>query len=279
MQVFPSLQLAVPLYLGTLVVAQLVHTCTSDSSNAPSWRHVIFHGAVVGMICAGFMRARAPLADTDQPFILTLCALLVIAIMPPPAVALVGPLCESVTLWEAADRVVRAFAFGLLYCVNVYALTSTTTARVSDTPTLFFRSASASLWVAGALLWWLPLAAAQAAIVIHARVSSNPAGTYKKLESSSSTDDEEAPKLDDPNQAVAEQERLLKQRPMYSDDATPVLGKIVNVTRARRAPSESDVEPIQPVGPLSFQQVNAPNEPTRDDAFTASVAKAMANDT
>ena len=37
--VFASLQLAVPLYLITLVVAQLVHTCTSDPSHAPSWRY------------------------------------------------------------------------------------------------------------------------------------------------------------------------------------------------------------------------------------------------
>ena len=294
--VFPSLQLAVPLYLITLVVAQLVHTCTSDPSHAPSWRHVVFHAAVVAMICSGFMRARAPLAETDRPFILTTCALLTIAIMPPPAVALVGPLCESVTLWEAADRVVRAFAFGLLYCVNVYALTSTTRARISDTPTIFFRSASASLWVAGALLWWLPLAAAQAAILIHARVSNNTAGiaddtkvNYKKLDSAASTDDEDpevgqiTPKLDDPTTAVAEQERLLKQRPIYSDESTPpVLGKIVSVptTRARLSSPAPETEPIQPVGPLAFQQVSLappPAEPTRDDAFSASVAKAMAS--
>ena len=54
------------------------------------------------------MRARAPLEDTDRPFVLCLVACGVIALMPPPAVALVGPLCQSVDLWEAADRVVRA---------------------------------------------------------------------------------------------------------------------------------------------------------------------------
>ena len=192
----------------------------------------------------------------------------------------------------------RAFAFGLLYCVNVYALTSTTTARISDTPTIFFRSASASLWVAGALLWWLPLAAAQAAILIHARVSNTPAGiveepsaNYTKLDSAASTDDEDpevgqlTPKLDDPTTAVAEQERLLKQRPIYLDEASaPVLGKIVSVpttTRARLSSPPPEAEPIQPVGPLAFQQVSLappPAEPTRDDAFSASVAKAMAGE-
>jgi len=301
--VFSSLQLSVPLYLGTLVVAQLIHTCTSDSSNAPSWRHVVFHAGVVAMICAGFMRARAPLAETDRPFILTVCALLVIAILPPPAVALVGPLCESVTLWEAADRIVRAFVFGTLYCVNVYALTSTKTLRTSDTPTIFFRSASASIWVAGAILWWLPLASAQAAIVIHARVAHDPNAAdentkpgYKKLDSAASTDDEDAelgqltPKLADP---VAEQERLLKQRPVYAEAAEPqtVLGKIVNVAsssstaapttpRPPRLASPASMEPDLPIpmGPLAFQPVtySAPAAEPSFDAFSASVAKTMA---
>lgn len=294
--VFASLQLAVPLYLVTLVVAQLIHTCTSDPSHAPSWRHVVFHAAIIAMICSGFMRARAPLAETDRPFILTLVALLVVAMLPPPAVALVGPLCESVSLWEAADRVVRAFAFATLYCVNVYALTSTTTLRTSDTPTVFCRSASASIWVAGAMLWWLPLAAAQAAIVIHARVSYDPSGAdeaaaYKKIDSTASTDDEDVelgqhtPKLADP---VQEQERLLKQRPVYAPEAVPpVLGKIVNMPdvpstpRGPRlsSPTSMDQDLPIPMGPLAFQPVtySEPVPESRQDAFSASVAKAMAH--
>ena len=245
------------------------------------------------MICSGFMRARAPLAETDRPFILTVCALLVVAMLPPPAVALVGPLCESVSLWEAADRVVRAFAFSTLYCVNVYALTSTTTLRTSDTPTVFCRSASASIWVAGAMLWWLPLATAQAAIVIHARVSYDPNATdesaaYKKIDSTASTDDEDvelgehAPKLSDP---VLEQERLLKQRPVYADDSVPaVLGKIVSVPAPPRGPRRAspttlDADLPIPMGPLAFQPVTM-SEPVTEpkmDAFSASVAKAMAH--
>jgi len=300
--VFASLQLAIPLYLGTLVVEQLIHTCTSDPSHAPSWRHVVFHAAVLAMIVSGFMRAKAPLAETDRPFILTLCALLVIAIMPPPAVALVGPLCESVTIWEAAERIVRAFAFGLLYCVNVYASTGSASARTSDTSVVFVRSASASLWVSGAMLWWLPLAAAQAAIVIHARATHDPnapalrmAHNYKKIDSSPSTDDEDAevgrltPRLEDP---VAEQDRLLKQRPIYVEDsqAPPVVGKMVvaasNKTSATAPPPPAPPPPPplpgdpEPIGPLAFQPVSMHIpvvEPTTD-AFSASVAKAMAKE-
>ena len=214
----------------------------------------------------------------------------------PPAIPIrriVGPLCESVSLWEAADRVVRAFAFATLYCVNVYALTSTTTLRTSDTPTVFCRSASASIWVAGAMLWWLPIAAAQAAIVIHARVSYDPnaideSAVYKKIDSTASTDDEDvelgehAPKLADP---VLEQERLLKQRPVYADDSMPaVLGKIVNVPATPRGPRRTspttlDADLPIPMGPLAFQPVTM-SEPVTEpkmDAFSASVAKAMAH--
>ena len=57
---------------------------------------------------------------------------MVIAIMPPPAVALVGPLCQSVDLWEAADRIVRAFCFGMLYSVTVYASTRTRTQQLLE---------------------------------------------------------------------------------------------------------------------------------------------------
>ena len=192
--VFAALQLGIPLYLSTLVIEQLVHTCSVDASHAPSWRHVVFHSAVAVQVYAGFMRARAPLEDTDRPFILTLLALMVIAIMPPPAVALVGPLCQSVDLWEAADRIVRAFFFGMLYGFNVYASTRTRNSTYSNTSIVFFRSASASLWVSGAMAWWLPLAVAQCAIILHARAMRNNAHTtkeYKRVESTSSTDDED----------------------------------------------------------------------------------------
>ena len=295
--VFSALQLAVPLYLGTLVVSQLVHTCSLDATPAPSWRHVIFHGAVLTMIFSGFLRARAPLEDTDRPFIITLIALLVIAMMPPPAVALVGPLCESVSLWEAADRIVRAFCFGMLYCVTVYASTRTRCTNYSYTPTVFFRSASASIWVCGAMVWWLPLAAAQCAIIMHARAMINSAPSskeYKKVETSSSTDDDDIeaslaslePKLADP---VAEQNRLLSERPIYAEDLPqPPHPKLIDLSAATvmavAAPvpemppqSFASAIPHEPVGQLAFQQLNIsdPCSDSGNDTFEASVAKAM----
>jgi hypothetical protein len=286
--VFSALQLAVPLYLGTLVVSQLVHTCSIDARSAPSWRHVVFHGSVLAMVCSGFMRARAPLEDTDRPFIITLLALLVIAMMPPPAVALVGPLCESVTLFEAADRIVRAFCFGMLYCVTVYASTRTRCTNYSYTPTVFFRSASASIWVGGAMIWWLPLAAAQCAIILHARAVHNNAPAakeYKRVETASSTDEDDIeadlgdlePKLADP---VAEQNRLLSERPIYAEDAHAHHPKLVDLSTPAAQDSPVPVT-HEPVGQLAFQQVTLQNDHASEsgpDSFEASVAKAMAQE-
>jgi len=286
--VFSALQLAIPLYLGTLVVEQLVHTCSIDSSHSPSWRHVVFHGAVLAMVCAGFMRARAPLEDTDRPFIITALACMTIAIMPPPAVALAGPLCQAVDLWEAGDRMVRAFCFGSLYSITVYASTRTRNSSYSNTSIVFFRSASASLWVSGALVWWLPLAAAQCAIILHARAMHHNSSSkeYKKIESAASTDDEDPemgaidlePKLADP---VAEQARLLNERPIYADDGpgVAVSAKLIDLGSATQELPSSPVPPHEPVGPLLFQQLCL-NEPVSDSgqssSFSASVAKAMA---
>lgn len=145
--VFGSLQPAIALYIASLVVEQLIHTCTSDSVHSPSWRRVVFHGMTVLMIVSGFLRARGPLNDTDLPFLVTTGALLVIALMPPPAVALVGPLCQSVGLFEAAERLLRAVVFSVLYCCHVYASTDGRESYVGGTSITVSRSGSATIWV------------------------------------------------------------------------------------------------------------------------------------
>jgi len=182
---------------------------------------------------------------------------------------------------------VRAFCFGSLYSITVYASTRTRNTSYSNTSIVFFRSASASLWVSGALIWWLPLTAAQCAILLHARTTHHnaPAKEYKKLESAASTDDEDpelgeidlSPKLADP---VAEQNRLLSERPIYADDAPISVGaKLIDLGMATQDLPSSPVPPHEPVGPLMFQQLCL-NEPVSDSGqsstFEASVAKAMA---
>ena len=194
--VFSALQPAVPIYLTALVVEQLVHTCTAETGHAPSWRRVVFHGMILVMLVSGLMRARAPLQETDMPFLVTAAALLVIAIMPPPAVAFVGPLCQSVTLWEAADRLVRALAFVLVYCAHVYASTSSSSLTSSETIIVVTRSASASLWTMGAHITWLPAAAVQCGIVIVARINVEQKGGYRVVPDRLAHDDDEADELE-----------------------------------------------------------------------------------
>lgn len=289
--VFAALQLSIPLYLSTLVIEQLVHTCSMDASHAPSWRHVVFHGAVAVQVYAGFMRARAPLEDTDRPFILALLALMVIAIMPPPAVALVGPLCQSVDLWEATDRIVRAFFFGVLYGFNVYANTRTRNSSYSNTSIVFFRSASASIWVTGAMMWWMPLAVTQCAVILHARTRRNSSATrgtkqYKKLDTASSTDEDDLeadlgnlePKLADP---VAEQNRLLSEQPVYAEHVASTPTKLIDLgtSVATQEPAVAVGATLELVGQLPFQQVTLlPDQSSESEqgAFEASVARAMA---
>ena len=168
--VFTALQPAVAVYLLSLIIEQLLHTCTGELGYAPSWRRAVFHAMVAVMIASGFMRARAPLDETDLPFLLTAGALAVIALVPPPALAFTGPLCQSVDLWSAADRLVRAFAFSSLYCIHVFVSTDSTTVAASETLIVVTRSTASSIWMVGAHPALLPIAIAQAAVAILARL-------------------------------------------------------------------------------------------------------------
>ena len=168
--IYTALQPAAAIYLLSLIIEQLLHTCTGELGYAPSWRRAVFHAMVAVMIASGFMRARAPMDETDLPFLLTVGALALIALIPPPALAFTGPLCQSVDLWSAADRLVRAFAFSSLYCIHVFVSTDSSTVAASETILVVARSTASSIWVMGAYPALLPIAIAQAAVAILARL-------------------------------------------------------------------------------------------------------------
>ena len=305
--VFESLQIAVPLYLTTQVIEQLIHTCASTTdASAPSWRRVVFHVAQLVLMASGFLRARRPMADTDVDFILTVTTLLVIAMLPPPSIAFVGPLCQSVGLWEAADRVIRAFVFATVYCVNVYSLTSSVGIYVSETWVVVTRSASASIWVLGSHVIWLPFSVAQCVIIIYARVHQNDRGEkgclssavtpadYSVIDTAPSTDDENgevnmeaaeppAPILNDP---VEELNRMLAEPQLYSpiEDAATTAGVpaatplVAPVPVPMPAPASlippatrphTPAEELQPRGPMSFQLVSGLPQPDTVPLSTA----------
>jgi len=177
---FSCLQPCAGVYIGSLVVDQLKHTCTRETDTSPSWTSVLFFFASLTMLVSGFMRARVPLSNTDIPFLVTLSALVVVAVLPPPAIALAGPLCEKVSLWNAAERVLRSFFFSALVTVHVYAATQGSGSLVKTTAT---RAVAAALWTLGVHPALLPLAILQFGLVVYARITDVAGGCYNQLPS------------------------------------------------------------------------------------------------
>lgn len=166
---FSALRPAVVVYVGCLVLEQLVHGCASSPDVTPSWRRVVFQGAILAMIVSGFLRANNPLARTDVPFLITIVAALVVATLPPPAVALAGPLCEPVSLLGAAERLVRALMFGFTNIFFVYTSTPPN-GENADVNVILMRASAASVWVMGAPLPMLVLSLPMCALAIFRRL-------------------------------------------------------------------------------------------------------------
>lgn len=166
--IFNALRPAVLLYIVTLVLEQLVHACARDAA-APSWRRGVAHVAIFACLVSGFLRARRPLQETDLPFLITAVALFAIAMLPPPAVLLAGPLCAQMTLATGAERLARAFAFSLLYAVFVYS-SAPPVHSGDDLWICVMRASAASVWTLGCHGALLPLVVPQIGCVLYARL-------------------------------------------------------------------------------------------------------------
>lgn len=186
--IFNALRPCVAIYVASMVLEQLVHTCTRDSA-APSWRRMVFHCSIVVAMGSGFARARRPLEQTDVPFLLTGVSLFVIAMLPPPAVVLSGPLCSEPSLNSSVERLTRSFVFSLLYCTFVYA-SAPPVQSSGEVLVCVMRASAASLWVLGCHLLLLPLSAVQAAMVIYVRIYSDEYQLSEVLPLMQSDDDE-----------------------------------------------------------------------------------------
>lgn len=167
---FNALRPCVILYISVLVVEQLVHTCASSDATtaAGSWRRYVFQTMVVFMILSGFVRARSPHSETDVPFLITLLAVLVIALLPPPAVVQAGPLCEPASVGGASERLVRSLLFSSLYVVHVYCSAPNRNA-VNEIALSVARCAASSVWVLGSHWMLMPLALVQAILALTMR--------------------------------------------------------------------------------------------------------------
>jgi len=166
--IFSALRPCCFLYVTCLVLEQLVHTCVSEESTYEHgfWRRIIYHANMTVMTIAAFLRSKSPRAESDLPFLVSVLALLVIALLPPPALALSGPLCSPPTLMGAGERILRAFLFACVYTVLVYSAAPISN-NLADTLVCIARSATASAWILGATVYSLPLAAIQVCVVLY----------------------------------------------------------------------------------------------------------------
>lgn len=169
--IFNALRPCVLIYIVSMVLEQLVHTCTREYAS-PSWLRIVFHFSIVIAMLSGFARARKPLEQTDVPFLVTSTALFVIAMLPPPAVILSGPLCSEPTFNSSAERLARSLVFSLLYCTFVYA-SAPPVQSSGEVLVCVMRASAASLWTLGCHVLILPLALVQAMIVIYVRIYSS----------------------------------------------------------------------------------------------------------
>ena len=198
--IFSALRPCCVIYVACLVLEQLIHTCISDESTYEHgfWRRIIYHANMTVMTFAAFLRSKNPRAESDIPFAMTTLALLVIAMLPPPALALSGPLCSPPTLGNAGERILRAFLFSCVYVVLVYSAAPISN-NLPDTIVCIARSASSSAWILGAVVYSLPLALAQICIILYC--SFQPAQTQYESIGGVRTEDVEAQAFITPHQS------------------------------------------------------------------------------
>lgn len=170
--IFSALRPCCVLYVCCLVLEQLIHTCISNESTYEHgfWRRILYHGSMTTMTLAGFLRSKNPRGESDVPFVISVCSMLIIAALPPPALALSGPLCSPPTLGQAGERVLRAFMFSCVYVVLVYSAAPISN-NLADTLVCIMRSATSSAWVLGAVSYSLPLALVQVCMVLYCSFS------------------------------------------------------------------------------------------------------------
>jgi hypothetical protein len=186
--VFNALRPSVAIYIAALVLEQLVHTCVlpENALEGGTLRRSIFHGATGVLLVAGLIRARSPRAESDLPFLLATFALLVLAIVPPPAVSHTGPLCEPASLLAAGERTLRAALFASVYAVLAYAAAPRRNAS-DETFVCAGRATAGSVWVLACTSWMLLFAPVQVVIALFARLAEEddsvlPASSAGKFE-------------------------------------------------------------------------------------------------
>lgn len=175
--IFNALRPCVVLYVLVLTIEQLVHTCIATEHQPSGYtRRVVFHCSIACMAAAGLWRAAKPASETDAPFLGTAFCIVVIAMLPPPATPLSGPLCEAASLFGAGERLMRAFLFSALYVVHVYCSPPNRN-TIHDLAVCVMRGAAAAVWVLGCHLFVVWVAIIQIIVALWARFGTDSSGS------------------------------------------------------------------------------------------------------
>jgi hypothetical protein len=190
LNVFNTLRPCALIYLLSLVLQQLTHSCMAlgEMSSTPPWRDWLYHGLHAPLLAAGFLRAYEPTSNFDRATLLVVVTLLLLSLLPLPAVRGDGPLCAAPSVTAALVRAVRSVVFSILFIVHVFS---------SDPQDLerglwlvaAMRASAACMWALGCTPWLLPLAILQTSLCVFRRLHIS-AGQDKVLQDLSR--DEEA---------------------------------------------------------------------------------------
>ena len=261
--IFSALRPCCIIYVGCLVLEQLIHTCISEESTYEHgfWRRILYHASMTVMTLAAFLRSKNPRGESDLPFIISMGSMLLIAILPPPALALSGPLCSPPTLGNAGERILRAFLFACVYVVLVYSAAPISN-NLPDTLVCIMRSATSSAWVLGAVSYSLPLALVQICFVLYCSFS--PANTqYGAVSAIGSADDVEAAGMDHGLNGCSHgalSASGLEVRYVTPEDEDHEVAAAVAMLKANGVPNGSHAVSVQPIaGNLSFNLSSVAN--------------------
>lgn len=188
--VFNCLRPAVALYIASITVQQLVYTCiVEESSVSPStsMRTVAYHSTSGLLMLSGLARARAPQADSDGPFLASVVGTIALALFLPVSNAShSGPLCSTPTLFQMAERCVRAVFFGFSYVSLAYA-SAPSFNSADEIFVCVMRTSAASMWVLVVNHWALLVVPFQVGAVLFSRLSKGSDLHYKHSESTEFT--------------------------------------------------------------------------------------------
>lgn len=180
---FDAIRPCVPLYVFALIVEQLTHgsaeamalsSAKEQSGNDTSgWsiRSAYFHVCMSVAVVGGFMRALSPKSEGDAAFVVSSFAFVFASAWPPLPPPGLGPLCEVKDGWEAAERLVRAATFGVVYCALAYA-SEPKRYGMQEVFLCSARAAAASAWILAVVTPALPLAIVQLCVLLCRRMRS-----------------------------------------------------------------------------------------------------------